>query len=45
MPSIAVTVNMDHIKRHYFITHQSLNRTGIVPAGPVLDFYESHGRG
>ncbi len=45
MPGIADTVNMDHIKRHYFITHQSLNPTGIVPAGPVLDLYEPHGRG
>ncbi len=45
LPHIAGTVNMDHIKRHYFETHLSLNPTGIVPAGPDLDFEAPHGRG
>jgi putative glutathione S-transferase len=45
MPHIAGTVNMDHIKRHYYETHLSLNPTGIVPAGPDLDFEDPHGRG
>lgn len=30
------TVNFDHIKRHYYLTHQSINPTGIVPKGPDL---------
>ena len=37
-PGIRETVNMDHIKRHYYITHPRINPTQIVPMGPVLDF-------
>ena len=36
-PGIRETVNMDHIKRHYYITHPRINPTQIVPMGPVLD--------
>jgi putative glutathione S-transferase len=36
-PGIAETVNFDHIKRHYYMTHREINPTGIVPLGPVLD--------
>jgi putative glutathione S-transferase len=35
---IAETVNLDHIKRHYYVTHTGINPTQIVPVGPVLDF-------
>ncbi len=28
------TVDFDHIKRHYYLTHHQINPTGIVPAGP-----------
>jgi putative glutathione S-transferase len=45
MPHIADTVNMDHIKRHYYMTHESLNPNRIVPAGPDIDFTAPHGRG
>ena len=41
---IAETVNFDHIKRHYYITHKDINPTGIVPAGPELDLDSPHGR-
>jgi glutathionyl-hydroquinone reductase len=34
IPGIAGTVNMEHIKRHYYVTHRSINPTGIVPIGP-----------
>ncbi len=44
VPGIAETVNMDHIKRHYYGSHQQINPTGIVPKGPELDFTEPHGR-
>jgi len=44
-PGVAGTVNLDHIKRHYYMTHPSLNPGRIVPAGPRLDFTEPHGRG
>lgn len=35
---IAETVNFDHIKRHYYVTHDDINPTQIVPVGPILDF-------
>jgi glutathionyl-hydroquinone reductase len=35
---VAETVNLDHIKRHYYITHTEINPTQIVPLGPQLDF-------
>jgi glutathionyl-hydroquinone reductase len=43
-PGIAETVNMDHIKRHYYITHDDINPTRIVPIGPEMDLQASHGR-
>jgi len=43
-PGIAETVNFDHIKRHYYITHTKINPTGIVPIGPLLDLAKPHGR-
>ncbi len=44
-PGIAPTVNIDHIKRHYYYTHDDINPTRIVPLGPALDFTRPHGRG
>ena len=44
LPGVARTVNMDHIKRHYFGSHKSLNPSGIVPEGPTLDFDRPHCR-
>jgi putative glutathione S-transferase len=41
---IAETVNFDHIKRHYYVTHEDINPTGIVPLGPLLDLSTAHGR-
>ena len=43
-PGIADTVNFDHIKRHYYMTHTEINPTRIVPIGPLLDLTEPHGR-
>jgi putative glutathione S-transferase len=43
-PGIAETVNFDHIKRHYYVTHDDINPTRIVPIGPLLDLNRSHGR-
>lgn len=42
---IADTVNLTHIKRHYFESHDMINPTGVVPLGPELDFFAPHGRG
>jgi len=36
-PLIAPTVNLFHIKHHYYESHRHLNPSGIVPAGPLLD--------
>jgi glutathionyl-hydroquinone reductase len=38
VPGVAQTVNMDHIKRHYYLSHTHLNPSGLVPKGPVLEF-------
>jgi putative glutathione S-transferase len=43
-PGVAETVDFDHIKRHYYVTHRSLNPTGVVPLGPRLDLSAPHGR-
>ncbi len=43
-PGIAVTVNFDHIKRHYYYTHDDINPTRIVPIGPALDLTLPHHR-
>ena len=43
-PGIAETVDFDHIKRHYYLTHDRINPTGIVPKGPLLDLTAPHGR-
>ena len=33
-PGFGETVDFDHIKRHYYLTHDQINPTGIVPGGP-----------
>ena len=43
-PGVADTVNMDHIKRHYYASMLHLNPSGIVPLGPALDFEAAHDR-
>lgn len=43
-PGIAATVNMDHIKTHYYGSQRHVNPRGIVPRGPLLDFTAPHDR-
>lgn len=43
-PGIADTVNFDHIKRHYYMIHDEINPTRIVPLGPILDLHRPPGR-
>ena len=43
-PGIAETVNFDHIKRHYYMTHTEINPTRIVPIGPIIDLTKPHHR-
>src|SRR5262245_3665780 len=45
VPGVAETVSIDQIKRHYYGSHRHVNPTGIVPAGPALDFTTVHDRG
>jgi glutathionyl-hydroquinone reductase len=44
VPGIADTVNLDHIKRHYYMSMTAINPTRIVPLGPELDFAAPHNR-
>ncbi|MHB1140444.1 MAG: glutathione S-transferase family protein [Sulfuricaulis sp.] len=44
VPGIAETVDFDHIKRHYFLSHRHLNPSGLVPKGPLLDYGTTHNR-
>ncbi|MEM1317630.1 MAG: glutathione S-transferase family protein [Pseudomonadota bacterium] len=43
-PGVAETVKMDHIKNHYYASHETINPTRIVPLGPDLDFDAEHDR-
>jgi len=45
VPGVAETVNLHHIKHHYYGSHESINPSGVVPLGPVIDFEAPHGRG
>ncbi|MBL4789183.1 MAG: glutathione S-transferase family protein [Kordiimonadaceae bacterium] len=45
IPGVKETVHMDHIKTHYYASHGTINPTGIVPIGPVVDYLAPHGRG
>lgn len=44
VPGVSETVNMDHIKRHYYQSHPTVNPTRIVPLGPLQDFSAPHDR-
>ena len=44
IPGIPETVNLAHIKGHYYRSHRTINPAGIVPAGPEIDFTKPHGR-
>jgi len=43
-PGIAETVNMTHIKQHYYYSHDTINPTRVVPKGPLQDFSAAHNR-
>ena len=43
-PGISSTVNMAHIKQHYFGSHETINPTRIVPLGPAIDYSLAHNR-
>lgn len=41
---IAATVNMTHIKSHYYASHETINPSRIVPVGPEIDYTKPHNR-
>ena len=43
-PGFGDTVDFDHIKRHYYMTHDHLNPSRIVPLGPIVDWSAPHER-
>ncbi|OKH33466.1 glutathione-dependent reductase [[Phormidium ambiguum] IAM M-71] len=45
IPGVKETCNLDHIKRHYYISHNKINPTRIVPKGPIIDLDSPHNRG
>lgn len=45
VPGVAETVNMLHIKAHYYGSHATINPTGIIPLGPELNLDAPHNRG
>lgn len=44
VPGIADTVDFEHIKAHYYGSHETINPTRIVPMGPELDLLQPHNR-
>lgn len=44
LPGVRETVSLEHIKRHYYQSHGTINPTGIVPLGPQLDYDAPHDR-
>ncbi len=45
VPGVAGTVNLRHIKRHYYESHETINPTRVVPKGPAIDYTAPHNRG
>ena len=43
-PGIKQTVNYEHIKQHYFYSHETINPTRVVPTGPEINFEVPHQR-
>lgn len=43
-PGVAETVNMQHIKCHYYASHNTINPSRVVPVGPSIDFSTPHNR-
>jgi len=44
IPGVAETVDFEHIKNHYYLSHRHINPSGIVPLGPEQNFNMSHNR-
>jgi len=44
-PGVAGTVNLAHIRNHYFRSHPTINKYGILPIGPEVTLDQPHDRG
>jgi putative glutathione S-transferase len=44
VPGVAETVNMQHIKKHYYGSHETINPTRVIPVGPYIDYSKPHSR-
>lgn len=44
VPGVAPTVNLKHIKAHYYGSHTTINPTGTIPIGPEIDYAVPHDR-
>ena len=44
LPGVAATVNMEHIKNHYYGSHESINPSRVIPVGPRVDLALPHDR-
>jgi putative glutathione S-transferase len=44
MPGVKETVDIEHIKQHYYYSHDRINPTRIVPLGPLLIIDAPHDR-
>ncbi|MCC4265237.1 glutathione S-transferase family protein [Oceanimonas baumannii] len=43
-PGVADTLNMAHIRHHYFRSHDTINPHGIISIGPQQDWWQAHDR-
>lgn len=41
---VAETVDFNHIKTHYYASHEMINPTGIIPKGPEQGLHQPHNR-
>ncbi|SQJ06471.1 Uncharacterised protein [Serratia rubidaea] len=44
LPGVDETVDMAHIRHHYYRSHATINPYGIISIGPAQDLNEPHGR-
>jgi len=44
MPGVAETVDLAHIRHHYYRSHKTINPAGVISVGPELNWDEPHGR-
>ena len=42
--AVASTIDMQHIKDHYYASHETVNPTRIIPLGPEIDYALPHDR-